>query len=53
MIILRKMEHKVNEVFDYRFVLKEQIGVGAYSEVWFAMNVEKNIPVTLKLYVQS
>jgi len=47
------MEHKVNEVFDYRFVLKEPVGVGAYSEVWLAMNMELNMPVVLKLYVQS
>lgn len=53
MIILRQMEHKVNEVFDYRFVLKEPIGIGAYSEVWLAMNMEVNMPVALKLYVQS
>lgn len=47
------IEHKENEVFDDRFVLKEQIGVGAYSEVWLAMNMKVNMPVVLKLYVQS
>ncbi len=47
------MEHKVNEVFDHRFVLTKLVGIGAYSEVWLAMNMKVNMPVVLKLYVQS
>lgn len=47
------MEYKENEVFDCWFVLKEQIGVCAYSEIWLATNMKVNMPVVLKLYVQS
>lgn len=47
------MEHKVNEVFDYRFVLTKLVGIGAYSEVWLAINTEVNLPVILKLYEKS
>lgn len=47
------MEYKVNEIIDSKFVLIKPMGVGAYSEVWLAINTAINIYVVLKLYKPS